>query len=341
MSISFDWNAWIPPGNGESGVAAQNYAPNFRFDPPLSASNPQAFFFDCNVTWQSGNHFIATVTRPAPGTDPHYHQTGQVEVFENGAVREMGWGRPWKEDTPGANTLQGVMLAGALISAGSAAGFLGAGATSGAGAAAGAELTSTQVAGESSMFDFGDTFGFSDGESAVAFSDSEVVDFGFVPEAPDITPALDEPLPPDVTYSDGVDLGDTPEVVTNDYGTTFDPAFGDEEVKTAVQGVKLATTTAGTVAKAMPRASAGASGAKQAATAGSVLAVIGDAIAGAGSLARSVAGAGTPEQRTTAVPRTYTGQLGLNGPGVFGGISVNTLLLIAGGLIVVAFVLKK
>lgn len=200
--------------------------------------------------------------------------------------------------------------------------------------------------GVSDAVDSFDPFGFSSGESDLFFSDSEVVNFGFDtdPSAIIDSVSVDGVIPDDVAaYSDGVDIGNTPEVGTNDFGTQFEPSFGDESIQTAVKGVKLAQTVSakpsgsGATAKT---ASGGSSGAKQRASGSNdILSSFGQAFQDLGSVAASISG--TAAQKTTSVARTFTGQLDPTKTGTSKGMDTHTLLLITAGLIAAAFVFKK
>ncbi len=200
-------------------------------------------------------------------------------------------------------------------------------------------------------------FNFSSGESTPFFGDAQVNDYGFGGYSG--LESYDFAFNPDgagfgsdvYDFGSGTggayDFNSTPEVTTNDFGTTWDKYFGDTSVKTAVDGVKLATTASGVIAKTGTSgtvASSGGSGAK----AQSIATGSNDILATFGSFLGTITGtaktlAGTNAQKTTAQQKTYAGQLTPQGGagGTIAGVPMNTLLVAGVGLLALGLLMKK
>lgn len=193
-----------------------------------------------------------------------------------------------------------------------------------------------------------DGFNFSSGEAVPAFSDFQNVSYGFPSDTTDfLNPDSVGFLPGNVyqigtPYDTSFDIGQTPDVTSNTFGTTFNAA---PDTSDAINVGKAASA-------AVPLAQAGAaiSGATKAQTgqvagntakpttgSNDVLSTFGNVISAIDSGARAIAG-GTPAQRTTAQQVSYTGQLTPNGGSAVGlaGVPTNTLLLIGGAILVLA-----
>lgn len=209
--------------------------------------------------------------------------------------------------------------------------------------------------GVSTMFeDYGDYFdgwNFSSGEGDVAFSDAQNVDYGFGGSFDDGQYDFDWSNIDEAAGLGGVsadvlnsspeiyEFNATPEVTTNDFGTTWDNVFGDIDFNTAVKGVKIAQQAAGAVKAVTGKsASSGSTGAKATTGVGDILSSM-SKVFGAVSGAVSGTVAGTDSQKTTAQQVRYNGQLTPTG-GAKLGISTNTILIAGAALVALAFIIK-
>lgn len=198
---------------------------------------------------------------------------------------------------------------------------------------------------DDTAFDW-DGFNFSSGEADVAFSDAQNVDFGF--DVGEINWG-DYETPTDYFGSDIYDTAgygssdvlsnNIPEVVTSDFGTTFDNLFSKDTLDTVVNGVKLAQqansviqTVKGATGGSGKTASSGSTSAKPSTGTGDVLSQI-------GQLFNSIKGTttgGVGSQVTTQVKTQNVGQLAPNGQrDVVGGLMSNNTLLIGGALLLI------
>ena len=191
-----------------------------------------------------------------------------------------------------------------------------------------------------------DSFNYSAGEASVAFSDSQNVDYGFgfmgtsgLPFDPNQTVGFGAMADPTGNITN-YDYGTTPEVVTNQFGTHFDPSFSDDVIGVAGRnGIPIATQIVGQVARSTrpsqtgQRSGGGALGAKGDGTGSN------DVIGTMAGLLSSVAGVVTSAQETTARPRYYHGQLTPSGGVSDGGTTHSNLMMVAAALIGVALVL--
>lgn len=202
--------------------------------------------------------------------------------------------------------------------------------------------------------DFSDTFGsfnFSSGEMTPFVGDAENVDYGLgnlTPDAVDPQDITGFGAPPattnlvgDVSFANNA----TPEVTTNDFGTTFtagDDAntWGDGLLKSSTSAVPLATAaaTAHQTPQSAGVASSGATGQKAAAIASGPSDIV-STLGGFLSSGAKAAG-GVMSQLTTAQPKTYAGQLtSQGGAGNVGAISNQTLILAGVALLGLAVVM--
>ena len=197
-----------------------------------------------------------------------------------------------------------------------------------------------------------DSFNYSSGEATVAYSDSQNVDFGF--NSGDVAPtdtlntvglAGNDPSSPS-TDSSTLNFNDTPEVTTNEFGTTFadngtQSAGSDANVaQSAVKGIPLGgapelgaavlqrvgagRTSGGGLTS--PKQNSGentqSSQADAVSTHGNTFADFGRAAASVMSMSKEV---------YTAQGKTFTGQLGPGGAaqsGIIAGVSTQTILMI-------------
>lgn len=191
------------------------------------------------------------------------------------------------------------------------------------------------------MDDWFDGFNFSSGESSIAYTDSQNVDYGWGLLDPDeqYTPVTGlDGWPTSVNAElgeGGYAFGATPEVTTNDFGTVFDNIFGGKGYDTVVKGVgiaKQAQTVADVIKQANGgvgmSASSGANGAKSQQGVGDILATFGGFLKQV-SAATGLNKTGTGAQATTAQRTTYTGQLTPAGGLTVGGVP--TMYIILGG----------
>lgn len=203
--------------------------------------------------------------------------------------------------------------------------------------------SSTVSTGVSNMGDIYDGFNFSSGEGAVAYSDASVVDFGFgnidssgVGDPMDISGWGGGDVNGEATFGDGAyNYNSTPEVTTNDFGTTWDASFGQDAISTASTGIKIAQAGV-----AITRSQAGApAGRKPPTQTPDIIGNFRNALRGLDSAASAVDI--TQRQMTTARPTSYSGQLTPSGgmTPLIGGLPVSTLMLAGGALLLVALVL--
>lgn len=196
-----------------------------------------------------------------------------------------------------------------------------------------------------------DPVDYSSGESWTAFSDGQNVDFGFDYTAPDFTAAtVDESgiSISDENYShEGYDYNSTAESNVSAYGDTSQGNSNyipDDSSKLGV-GPAAALPVAAAIAKgASPvnqSTNTSGGGAKYSQTAGSVASALAQATAQSqGSAPNTVGLSGLAQQLESVVKNTFGGQLGANkAVPTNTGMSTNTILLVGGGLIVVALLL--
>lgn len=199
-----------------------------------------------------------------------------------------------------------------------------------------------------------DGFNFSSGESTVAFSDAQNVDYGFNWGSGSFAEPDSYVIPNDDFFgSDVYDFGSgtgleynfnaTPEVSTNDFGTVFDSRFGVDDVASAAKGVQIAQQVANAKSPAPTtgnKATSGANGAKQTTGVGDALSGMGRFLSGVANTAKSVSG--VVAQSQSVLPKTYTGQLKAGGGAPAGG-GMSPVLLIGGviALVAVVYFVKK
>lgn len=205
--------------------------------------------------------------------------------------------------------------------------------------------TETVTVGDTAMFDdfSWDSFDYSDGESFTAFSDAENVSFGFDTMGDDFDWAsmADDAETLDIgdNYNDMVqDYGTTAESAVSDYGTIVDDTgFTAEEWNKYQEGLKIAQQINKVVNPVDTRATNTGGGTKYSQTAASVAKALAESTAKSQGSAPSILdqALGVMKQIETALPRSYTGQLGTNKAGVAQQSNM-TLIYIGGALVLVA-----
>lgn len=195
-----------------------------------------------------------------------------------------------------------------------------------------------------------DPFGYSSGEATDFFGDAQNVDYGFGGNYDygglnfdSNTGWTADALDMGVDADQGFVYGATPEVTTNQFGTSFDEAFGDTSLKTATDGLALYKAATGLTSDGgKTGVTSGGKATSVAKGSNDVLSTFSSVLSGLSGAAKAIGG--TSSQKTTAQQRAYSGQLTPTGgvaPSTVGGVNMNTILLIGAGILAVGFLMKK
>lgn len=199
--------------------------------------------------------------------------------------------------------------------------------------------------------DFSDAFGsfdYSSGEATTAYSDVSNVDYGFGAESAGFGGTYDYGAGTGVDpnqFGDAYNYNGTAESIVSDYGSSSmgNAGFDSADIKSLSSGISVASQLA-KVGASNNSVSSGASisggGQKYSQTAASVASTIAKATSTSEGSAPAISGiGGLISQIESALPKTFTGQLGANKTTPQSGTISNQMLWIGAALVGVALLI--